>query len=1030
MDLDRLNALFPGLTPVNTIVVAPKVSSPRIDPEDLKQRILDIGAKTFYDALSGQDGKVIADSITYRCWHHDDDHASLCVAVEHGGYQCLACGETNNLLKAWMYIRSVNFPKALEQITEWVGGSLTLPPAVVQSRSMPSVKKKIKGKIEARYSTLEPKVSDDLPMWQRSLSKNRPVRAKLKDHYGIDYEAAEMFGLGWSSRENRLMIPVYTGGRLTNIRKHDIMRANCAWKDKDGKIHRAGNFGRTPVWDVPTCRKVGKRGSKVTGVWKFNSNNLFPSGTLDSYRTTGVNESGEPNPWVCITGGELKAILLNANLIPAVTFTGGELAFVRQWLEKFRGMRVDICLDADEAGRKGAKKLAKALFGIAAEVRIVNLPFGDVNDYYRTKEWNFSDWYDLPREGHVKSPYDMSPVPIAFDQIHNVKMAERAVTLNAVVAGGTDRAKFVICGAKVTCVYGEKHAIPNCKKCSLPSNGFERSTRVPSTSIITLSKAAPSKQEKIIREDLLGVPPRCRHPEYKFERARIMPVLLAPDSEVRGVDWSSHRHFIVPVYYLGATTPRDNEPVKVTGRVCADPITSEATMIADTIKPSKKSLHSARMSKETEDWLNGLSLHSPQSMLGAMERADAILKDVELSITRIYNQRTMLRAYLNLFFMPIRFRMFGDTNGKVSPELLVLGDARQGKTTVADKLMRHFGAGSMVDAEGATYVGLVGGRNEFGSAGKVFAWGALPMNNGGLVFLDEIDGLVEDGIFGKLTSIRSSGVAQRSTAGGDRRTSAALRMIMASNPVGARRLAQYDSLMYAVRELIKKPADLARFELIVGVYKLNSANFRFEKHELQYTETIAREHLRWAWQQEPSLSDEVSQYCSDMAKWLCSRFENLPTLEPTEAHWKVGRMACAYAALAFSRSDDGKVLVTKSHVDVATNFINDTYSTPEWKISVAIGHGNIKSLEVTQALDALGGEEFARILMTRGSVRRQELWTAFTVAETVMGMVDFDRVIATLTLFNDCLVDRRGGYHKTDQFRRWLDDTYPARSVA
>jgi hypothetical protein len=610
-------------------------------------------------------------------------------------------------------------------------------------------------------------------------------------------------------------------------------------------------------------------------------------------------------------------------------------------------------------------------------------------------------------------------------------MAERPVVMQAVVAGGTDRTKFVICGAKVACEYGENNdKLPNCGKCALPSHGFEREIRVPSDRIVSLSKQAPSRQEKDVRERMLGIPSRCPHPEYEFIRSRVMPVLLAPDTEARtSVDWTDQRHFIFPTYHLGADIPRDNEPVTVVGRLCADPVTSDATMIIDTIKPAKRSIHSAVMSPETEQYLLGLSEHDPSTQAGAAERFQKILSDMEFGVTRIYDQRTMLAAYLLLYFMPIRFRMFGEMNQKVSPEILALGDSRQGKTTSANKMIKHFGAGAAVDAEGATYVGLVGGRNEFGSAGKVFAWGVLPLNNGGLVFLDEIDGLVDEGIFSKLTSIRSSGVAQRTTAGGNRRTSAALRMIMASNPVGSRRLAQYDSLLYAAKELIKKPADLARFEFMIGVYKISTPDFDYTREKFTYTSERAQEHLRWAWQQQPSLTDDVSKYAAECAKWLCEQFPNMPTLEPTEARWKVGRTACAMAALAFSRDEKGKVKVTTDHVKAASEWISSIYSTPQWNISKALGHGNINDDDVKNAIDALGGRKFALMIMDRGSIKGNDLHTAYSIS-TAIGKKSFDEVKATLAMFNDCFVERRGSYRKTEQFRRWLEHHYTEEEVA
>jgi len=1024
MNLDDLFAEYGALTPASAVLPpTPVTKAPQVDASALKQAVVDQGLKDYYDQLSGQQGSRVSDTLLYKCWHHDDKHASLCASTSHGGYECKSCGKTNDLIGAWMYLRSEGFKESLVQIAEWMGGSLTLPPPVFTLSPKERKKEEVKDPNE-KYTPVAETELAILKEAQECIMSRPSVVTKLRDHYGVTSEGIKTFGLGWYIRGQRLMIPVYSNGAVVNIRKHDIMRSHCAWLGSDGEVLKTKVGASPPTWDVKTCRSVGKRGSKVVGIKGHNTINLFPSANLDSYKTTGVNEAGSDNPWIALVGGELKAIFMNQSGIPAVCFTGGEGSYTKAWIEQFRGLSVDICMDADDAGVKAAVRLSEALFGVAAEVRVVRLPEGDPNDYYRTKGWNVSDWYDLPREGHTRSPYDMEPITVTFDRVHDLELAERPVNMHAVIAGGTDRAKFVISGVKATCEYGQSTPIPNCKKCSLPRCGFEQNIRVPSAEIISLSKSTPRKQEKLIRDRSMGIPDRCPHPEIEYTRARVMPVLLAPDTEIRSANWSDQRHFILPTYYLGVDVPRDNEAVEVTGRVCADPISSEVTMIVDRLKPSKRSVYTAVMSDATKEFLDGLSEHPANSSAGSKARFTSILKDMEFGVTRIYDQRVMLSAYLLLFFMPIRFKMFGDENQKVSPEIFVLGDSRQGKTTAANKMSEHFGAGAMIDAEGASYVGLVGGRNEYGSAGKVFSWGSLPMNNGGLVFLDEIDNLIEEGIFGKLTSIRSSGIAQRTIAGGNRRTSAALRMIMASNPKGTRRLAQYDSLLYAAKDLIGKPADLARFELIVGVYKLQTPKFDFSPEPITYTSAIAQEHLRWAWQQTPDLSATVSQLAADLAETLAMKYENLPTLEPTEARWKVGRMACAFAAVAFSRDDKNKLLVTEDHVRLAAGFIDDTYGTPQWKIASAIGHGNIKSKDVKKAIDALGGTKFAKMLKTRGSIRASDIKMAFNISQSVEGMNSYEGVMAILTMYNDCLLDRRGNYYKTEQFRRWLDDNY------
>jgi 5S rRNA maturation endonuclease (ribonuclease M5) len=97
----------------------------------------------------------------------------------------------------------------------------------------------------------------------------------------------------------------------------------------------------------------------------------------------------DPFGQVVIVEGELDATVLSQNGFLVVSGTGGAGTWKAEWNENFRDKVVIICYDADEAGERGARKVARALTGVAARVVIVK-PFGpdasedrkDVTDFF------------------------------------------------------------------------------------------------------------------------------------------------------------------------------------------------------------------------------------------------------------------------------------------------------------------------------------------------------------------------------------------------------------------------------------------------------------------------------------------------------------------------------------------------------------------------------------------------------------------------------------------------------------------------
>ncbi len=90
---------------------------------------------------------------------------------------------------------------------------------------------------------------------------------------------------------------------------------------------------------------------------------------------------------VVICEGELDRLALISKGISAVTSTHGALTFKSEWREKVgKGRKIYICFDNDEAGRKGAERVAKLLENTGNELHVVTLPpevgeGGDITDY-------------------------------------------------------------------------------------------------------------------------------------------------------------------------------------------------------------------------------------------------------------------------------------------------------------------------------------------------------------------------------------------------------------------------------------------------------------------------------------------------------------------------------------------------------------------------------------------------------------------------------------------------------------------------
>lgn len=127
--------------------------------------------------------------------------------------------------------------------------------------------------------------------------------------------------------------------------------------------------------------------SEGNEIFKKARNLNFPENGLPKYKNP-INSKAvlfnldlaKDSPNIIICEGEIDAVRLSQEGIPAVSSTGGATTFNKEWRSHFEGKEVWVCLDNDEAGFKGTQKILEVL----PDAKIIHLPdeINDICDYF------------------------------------------------------------------------------------------------------------------------------------------------------------------------------------------------------------------------------------------------------------------------------------------------------------------------------------------------------------------------------------------------------------------------------------------------------------------------------------------------------------------------------------------------------------------------------------------------------------------------------------------------------------------------
>jgi len=300
-----------------------------------------------------------------------DSHASMSVNNDTGQYYCHTCGEKGNFQKYWTeYLKgtsqwgdhysdflidflSINESQTgIRFSTTFNDGEDEWNQQLYELYSKCQKKHKTaKGKpfVLSEQLAQEAKAVSSLPMeeldgYVNNLLNDPDRLSYLYDKRRIDEDMVRNFRIGLDGRRRYIFPMIHADGDLINLKVYDPFNTNRAFK------------------------------------WLFlhKGREILPSPMNNFTKSQIMFFGGEPDMYCGIAHGIEGAVTMGAERNTDVVKVFGE----KKARQLFTDKEIIICLDSDETGIAGAKKLAKSLYPYAKQIKIVNLdkskdnPFG------------------------------------------------------------------------------------------------------------------------------------------------------------------------------------------------------------------------------------------------------------------------------------------------------------------------------------------------------------------------------------------------------------------------------------------------------------------------------------------------------------------------------------------------------------------------------------------------------------------------------------------------------------------------------
>ena len=615
--------------------------------------------------------------------------------------------------------------------------------------------------------------------------------------------------------------------------------------------------------------------------------------------------------------------------------TAGANNFKYEWLKLLKQKkRIYICYDNDAAGRRATEFLVEQLRG-STELYTVNWPKdwrekGDITDFI-VSDCNSRDEFRAlfkPMDATDETP------TVALAASSNARYTGRRIKIPVLVAG-KESAPFIYPKTTViTCDYCDEER-KQCASCLLATTKRKDiSLTSQSAFMLKLIDCKDEDQRRILRS-VAGCNSRCTLSDVTIkEYGNLESIHMIPKAD-ENFGFAARQEYVARSGYMIGNNLPTNKKYTMVGYMHADPNTQRATYIFDQAIPEKDMMDELEM---TEEVIEQLKIFRPAEGQTIADKFNEIHRDLERNVTYIWDRRKVAIAVDLVYHTALSF-VFQEQHVKRGwAECLIIGDSGQAKTTLVERLMQHYRAGELLSGESSRRTGLVYNLQQNGAKGNwTLMWGAMPLNDGGLLTVDELSGMAEEDL-AKMSDVRSSGIA-KATGVVTAETTARTRMIFISNPRNGRQLKAENYGVSAVLKLFGKAEDVRRLDFAVAVASgevetsvVNKAVSEMPEVPHVYTSDRCKLRVMWAWSRRPEnikftqeATSAILNYAEKMGKKYSSR---IPLVEPADQRLKLARLAVSVAACMFSTDESGEdVIIKPEHVEFVYEYLVSVYDS-------------------------------------------------------------------------------------------------------
>lgn len=763
--------------------------------------------------------------------------------------------------------------------------------------------------------------------YHQSLMKlTGPLREILRNRRGLTDDTLRQFQLGWDGE--RVTIPIYDEfNELVNFRRYKWDSTDDKWKVLNYTDELGNAYGEVRIFGIDRV----------------------------------VDDNYEYVVW---SEGEMDRIICEQHGFPTACPTSGAGTWKPEWGKLFRHKkRVYLAQDNDEAGRLATKKLCEKLYRVV-DVYIINWPEdfpikGDITDFF-TKCGQTSADFQALLDGATKYEDDKVQDRIADEseaiEVH-LADAAGAELLNKrirvpVMVSGKDTTPY-ICPKRIKISCGDAcDGGKNCKNCGLALHAGEIIKEYDSINEEVLKMIrCTDKQQKMVIFDSLDINLKCLYAKLEvLEYMNLEELRLIPKAEASFGFAKSNEYVVRNGYYIGKSL-KTNKLYTMAGYLYADPQTQYATYMFDKAIPDKDIIEDFEM---TPDVYEQLTIFQPKEGQTIREKFNEIHTDLEQNVTYTWERRNVAFAVDLIYHTVLNFYFQEQFVKRGWGELLIIGDSGQAKTTLVERLMAHYRLGELHSGESSKRTGLVYSIQQ-NSRRWFLVWGAFPLNDGGLITLDELSGLDEADL-AQMSDVRSSGIA-KSTGVITAETTSRTRAIFISNPRNGKQLNTETYGCMSILKLFGKSEDVRRLDLAMCVASgdvdpqvVNRDIRKVKRVPHIYTSDLCNLRVLWAWSRKPEdvdITDEALERILEKATYMGQKYSSkVPIVESADQRLKIARLSIACACCMFSTEDGNTVIVKPEHVDFVVDFMEELYC------SKAMGYDRMSADDMTSSDDS------------------------------------------------------------------------------